>query len=67
MDDEILMNQLSIWEAMDIAGAGEAFHAALGTVLGEGRSLVEAAQFAVVVGGLWCTKWGVISTLLYRN
>ena len=45
----------------------DAFNAALGTVLGEGRSLVEAAQFAVVVGGLYCTKWGVISTLLYRN
>ncbi|QRN84583.1 ribokinase (plasmid) [Chloroflexota bacterium] len=54
-------------DVVDTTGAGDAFNAALGTALGEGRSLVEAARFAVVAGGLCCTKLGVIPALPYRE
>jgi len=52
---------------VDTTGAGDAFNAALGTALGQGRSLVEAARFAVVAGGLACTKLGVIPALPTRK
>jgi len=54
-------------EVVDTTGAGDAFNAALGTALGEGRNLVEAARFAVVAGGLCCTKLGVIPALPFRG
>ncbi len=54
-------------DVVDTTGAGDAFNAALGTALGEGRSLVEAARFAVVAGGLCCTKLGVIPALPFRQ
>lgn len=54
-------------DVVDTTGAGDAFNAALGTALGEGRTLVEAAHFAVVAGGLCCTKLGVIPALPYRQ
>lgn len=54
-------------DVVDTTGAGDAFNAALGTALGEGRSLVDAAHFAVVAGGLCCTKLGVIPALPYRQ
>lgn len=54
-------------DVVDTTGAGDAFNAALGTALGEGRTLVEAARFAVVAGGLCCTKLGVIPALPYRQ
>jgi len=54
-------------DVVDTTGAGDAFNAALGTALGEGRNLVEAVQFAVVAGGLCCTKLGVIPALPFRE
>lgn len=54
-------------DVVDTTGAGDAFNAALGTALGQGRSLVEAARFAVVAGGLACTKLGVIPALPTRK
>ena len=54
-------------DVVDTTGAGDAFNAALGTALGEGRSLVDAARFAVVAGGLCCTKLGVIPGLPFRE
>ena len=54
-------------DVVDTTGAGDAFNAALGTALGEGRTLTEAARFAVVAGGLCCTKLGVIPALPYRQ
>lgn len=54
-------------DVVDTTGAGDAFNAALGTALGEGKSLVDAARFAVIAGGLACTKLGVIPALPDRN
>lgn len=54
-------------DVVDTTGAGDAFNAALGTALGEGRNLVEAVQFAVVAGGLCCMKLGVIPALPFRE
>lgn len=54
-------------DVVDTTGAGDAFNAALATALGEGKDLVEAARFAVVGGGLCCTKLGVIPALPYRQ
>jgi ribokinase len=54
-------------DVVDTTGAGDAFNAALGTALGEGKNLIEAAQFAVVAGGLACTKLGVIPALPNRT
>jgi ribokinase len=53
-------------DVVDTTGAGDAFNAALGTALGEGQSLVEAARFAVVAGALCCTSLGVIPALPTR-
>lgn len=52
---------------VDTTGAGDAFNAALATALGEGKDLVGAARFAVVAGGLCCTKLGVIPALPTRR
>jgi ribokinase len=54
-------------DVVDTTGAGDAFNAALGTALGEGKSLAEAARFAVVAGGLCCTRLGVIPALPARS
>lgn len=54
-------------KVVDTTGAGDAFNAALATALGEGRNLIEAARFAVVAGGLCCTKLGVIPALPTRG
>ncbi len=45
-------------EVVDTTAAGDAFVAGLAVALGEGRSLVEAAQFANAVGALAVTKQG---------
>ena len=54
-------------DVVDTTGAGDAFNAALGMALGEGKGLVEAVRFAVVAGGLACTKLGVIPALPSRE
>jgi ribokinase len=54
-------------DVVDTTGAGDALNAALATALGMGKSLVEAARFAVIAGGLACTKLGVIPALPYRS
>jgi len=54
-------------KVVDTTGAGDAFNAALATALAEGKDLVEAARFAVVAGGLCCTKLGVIPALPARK
>jgi ribokinase len=54
-------------DVVDTTGAGDAFNAALATAVGEGKDLVEAARFAVVGGGLCCTKLGVIPALPTRQ
>ena len=52
---------------VDTTGAGDAFNAALATAMGEGKDLFEASRFAVVAGGLCCTKLGVIPALPTRG
>ncbi len=47
-------------DVVDTTGAGDAFNAGLAVALGEGKSLVEAVQFANCAGALACTKLGVI-------
>ena len=54
-------------DVVDTTGAGDAFNAALATALGEGLDLVEATRFAVIGGGLCCTRLGVIPALPYRQ
>ena len=51
--------------AVDTTGAGDAFNAGLAVALASGARLEDAAQFAVVTGGLAVTKEGVIPSLPY--
>ncbi len=53
-------------DVVDTTGAGDAFNAGLAVALGEGKSLVEAVQFANCAGALACTKLGVIPSLAHR-
>jgi ribokinase len=50
-------------EVVDTTGAGDAFNAGLAVALAEGRSLVEAVQYANCAGALACTQLGVIPAL----
>jgi ribokinase len=52
---------------VDTTGAGDAFTCALGVSLAEGKSLLEAVQFAAHAGALACTHLGVIPALPYRH
>jgi ribokinase len=52
---------------VDTTGAGDAFTCALGVLLAEGKSLLEAVQFAARAGALACTRLGVIPALPYRH
>ena len=51
---------------VDTTGAGDAFNAALGVALAEGKALLEAVEFATIAGGLACTRLGVIPALPKR-
>ncbi len=50
-------------EVVDTTGAGDAFNAALATTLGRGEDLAKAVRYAVIAGGLCCTKLGVIPAM----
>ncbi len=52
---------------VDTTGAGDAFAAGLAVALGEGRSLEEAAAFAVCCGSLACTVAEVVPSLPGRE
>lgn len=54
-------------DVVDTTGAGDAFNAALGAALAEGKPLLEAVQFAVAAGALACTKLGVVPALARRS
>ena len=54
-------------DVVDTTGAGDAFAAAIATVLAEGADLRDAVAFAVVAGSLAVTKYGVIPALPYRS
>lgn len=53
-------------EAVDSTAAGDAFSGALACALAEGKSLVEAAQFAVIAAGLSVTKLGAQQSMPTR-
>ncbi|MCW5875829.1 MAG: ribokinase [Anaerolineales bacterium] len=53
-------------DVVDTTGAGDAFNAALGAALAEGRPLLAAVEFAVAAGALACTKLGVVPALARR-
>lgn len=50
-------------EVVDTTGAGDAFNAGLAVALAEGRSLLEAVQYANCAGAIACTRLGVIPAL----
>jgi ribokinase len=54
-------------DVVDTTGAGDAFNAGLAIALAEGRSLVEAVQFANCAGAIACTQLGVIPSLGTRK
>jgi ribokinase len=54
-------------DAVDTTGAGDAFNAGLAVALAEGRSLLQAVQFANCCGALACTRLGVIPALALRG
>lgn len=54
-------------EVVDTTGAGDAFNAGLAIALAEGRSLVQAVQFANCAGAIECTKLGVIPAMGSRS
>jgi ribokinase len=51
---------------VDTAGAGDAFTAALGVAMAEGKDIVSAIRFAGCNGSLACTKYGVVPSLARR-
>jgi ribokinase len=51
---------------VDTAGAGDAFTAALGVAMAEGKNIVSAIRFAGCNGSLACTKYGVVPSLARR-
>lgn len=53
-------------KAVDTTAAGDAFAAALGVALGEGRSLREAVTFATWAAGLKVTRMGAQPSMPYR-
>jgi ribokinase len=53
--------------AVDTTGAGDCFCGALSVALAEGRSLVDAAQFAVAAAAVSTTGHGTRSALPHRN
>jgi ribokinase len=53
-------------EVVDSAGAGDAFTAALGVAMAEGKDIVAAIRFAGCNGSLACTKYGVVPSLASR-
>ena len=61
-----LVSAVSV-QAVDTTGAGDAFNAGLATALARGAGLEEAAQFAVVIGGMAVTREGVIPSLPLRE
>jgi ribokinase len=48
---------------VDTTGAGDAFNGGLAVALAEGKTLVEAVQYANCAGALACTRLGVIPAL----
>ena len=54
-------------EAVDSTAAGDAFSGALATGLSEGKSLVEAARFAIIAAGLSVTKLGAQASMPTRK
>ena len=54
-------------DVIDTTGAGDAFNAGLAIALADGRSLLQAVQFANCAGAIGCTKLGVIPSLGSRN
>jgi len=54
-------------EVVDPTGAGDAFNGALAVALGEGKSLLEAAQWACYAGAHCATKMEVIPGLARRD
>lgn len=54
-------------ETIDTVGAGDAFNGALAVALGEGRSLVDAVEWACIAGALATTRAGAQSGLPRRE
>ncbi|MDO4569786.1 MAG: ribokinase [Planctomycetia bacterium] len=54
-------------EAVDSTAAGDAFSGALAVALAEGKSLVEAAQFAIIAAGLSVTRLGAQQSMPMRE
>ena len=53
--------------AIDTTAAGDVFNGALTVALSEGKSLVEAAQFAAHVAAISVTRMGAQSSIPYRR
>jgi ribokinase len=54
-------------ETLDVTGAGDAFAGGLMTALAEGKSLVQAIEFATCAAALSVTKVGVVNALPTRE
>ncbi len=54
-------------DVVDTTGAGDAFNSGLAVALIEGKSLIDAVNFANCAGALACTKLGVIPALAKRD
>lgn len=53
--------------AIDSTGAGDTFSAALAVAIAEGNDLENAVKFANTAAGLSVTKYGVVTSLPYRQ
>ena len=66
MDDDGFVPAYDV-ETTDTVAAGDAFTAALGVALAEGRSLNEAVKYASAAGALAVTKRGAQEAMPYRR
>ncbi len=66
-EDKFTLEAFPIDTVRDTTGAGDAFTAALGVLIAEGRPLREAATFAAAAGALAVTRDGVIPALATRK
>ena len=66
MDDDVFVPAYHV-ETTDTVAAGDAFSAALGVALAEGRSLNEAVKYASAAGALAVTMRGAQEAMPYRR
>ena len=64
---DVCLTPAFVVEAVDATAAGDCFNGALATGLAEGRTLLEAARFAMAAAAISVTRRGAIPSLPTRE